>query len=432
MMSQALFFIFRLEYIIQLIAAELLAARGFQKRPGYPWRLLLSCLAAAAAYYELQSTPSPFAALPTLEMLLMGWKYLVVFGVTVLCLLFCYRENVWSVLFCCSAAQATQHLAHRVRDLVLTFLGPEIAFPWFLLLTAAVFPAVYAALYCLFFRKMRERRFPNINNKSMIFTVTACVILCLFIGVHDVFESAEARVTYDLTTILVCFFILCYQFGFLDHSYQQMEYEALQRAFADAQKQYELTREKIEIINIKCHDIRKQIRFLGREAKVDEDALREIADAVNIYDATIDTGSQVLDVILTDKSIYCDRNKIRFGCMIDGKNLGFISSMDMASLFGNLIDNAIEAVMKLRNPEKAIINLTVRTVGGLVMIHCENYYQPGLTLENGLPATTKADKNFHGFGMKSIRFVVEKYGGAMVLSPEEDVFSVNISIPIPA
>ena len=152
---------------------------------------------------------------------------------------------------------------------------------------------------------------------------------------------------------------------------------------------------------------------------------------MNIYDATIDTGSQVLDVILTDKSIYCDRNRIRFGCMIDGENLGFISSMDMASLFGNLIDNAIEAVMKLKNPEKAIINLTVRTVGGLVMIHCENYYQPGLTLENGLPATTKADKNYHGFGMKSIRFVVEKYGGAMVLSPEEDVFSVNISIPVP-
>ena len=424
--------VFSLEYIFQLLAAELLAAWSLRRQARFPLRATAACLLSVALYALLQRFSPSLSLGPVFDTLLAGWKYLFVFAFTVLCLRMCYAENIWSVLFCCTAAQATQHLAHRVRDLFTFGLSQGFQLPIFLAVTALVFPVVFTAVYFLFFRKLRNRQFPNINNRNMIFAASACVILCLFIAVHDyAISGTEGRVAFDLAMILVCFFILCYQFGFLDHSWQQAEYEALQQAFQSARKQYEMTRENIEIINIKCHDIRKQIRYLGREANVDESALKEITDAVRIYDATIRTGSPVLDVILTDRSIYCDRNRIHLGCMVDGACLSFIHSMDMASLFGNLIDNAIEAVMQLENPEKAIINLTVHSVGGMALIHCENYCRPGVTFEDGLPVTTKQDKYVHGFGVKSIRFVAEKYGGTVTLSQEDDVFSVNISIPIP-
>ena len=425
-------FVFRLEYIIQLLAAELLVGWSFRKREKFSLLLPAVCLLSGAFYWLLQSMPQPLADPTALQSFLAGWKYFAVFLFSVIGLHFCFAEGIWSILFCCSAAQATQHLAHRIRDLLLHLIGMQQPLHLFLALSALLFAGVYAGMHFLFFRKMRDRQFPNINNRSMTFTVTACVILCLFIGVHNVQSSLEETVVYDLAMALVCFFILCYQFSFLDQSYQKLENEALQRTLQEAKKQYEMTREKIEIINIKCHDIRKQIRILGREAHVDEAALREITDAVNIYDAAYDTGSQVLNVILTDRSIYCDRNQIRFGCMIDAEHLDFIGSMDLISLFANLIDNAIEAVRKLEDPEKAIINLSVRTQGGMVLIHCENYYRPGAVLEDGLPVTSKGDRNLHGFGLKSIRFVAEKYGGALSISMEDEVFSVNVSIPIPA
>ena len=164
---------------------------------------------------------------------------------------------------------------------------------------------------------------------------------------------------------------------------------------------------------------------------MDEAALKEITDAVSIYDAGINTGNQVLDVIVTDRSIYCDSTGIRFGCMIDGAPLEFISSMDMVSLFGNLIDNAIEAVKNLEDPEKAIINLNVRTQNGMILIHCENYFSSDLTMVDGLPVTTKDDPVFHGYGVKSMRYVAEKYGGTLSFVADGDVFNTNVMIPIP-
>ena len=434
-MNEILFDLIRIEYALQLLAAEALVSLGFRKKKVFAWRAVVACVLTVALYAGTLLVPNFFPYGSLAGALSAGWRYILVLAFTVLCLKACYEESIWSLLFCCSAAQATQHLAHRVRDLVLTvFTGGTVASlspVAFLVVTVAVFSAVYAVMYAALFRKLKSRTFPNINNRRMTFAAIVCVVLCLWIGVLVTYENLQNAILFDIAMILLCFFVLAYQFDFLDESYKRLEYENLQHAFSEAKKHYDLTKDNIDIINIKCHDIRKQIRLLGREAKVDEAALKEITDAVNIYDSGISTGNQVLDVILTDRSIYCDRSGIRFGCMIDGEILGFISSMDMVSLFGNLIDNAIEAVRKLEDPEKAIINLTVRAQNKVVLIHCENYFSADLTMVDGLPVTTKDDLVFHGYGTKSMRFVTEKYGGTISFAAEGDVFTTNILIPIP-
>ena len=430
-MEHILSFISCTDYSYEILIAEYLIALNFQKRSHFWPRALFSLICCSGMNFLLLNIADlfPYGTVP--GMVFAGWRYFILFSVTIFFLCFIYDESIWSSAFCASAAQAAQHLAHRLRDLIEATTGFRDNQTAHLLITVMVFSATYAVVYFLFFHKLRDKEFPNINNRNMICTITACVVICIFIGAHGVFDSVLNYVIYDLSMTMTCFFILCYQFGFLDSSYKDMEYESLQRMFQQAKKHYDLTCENIEIINIKCHDIRKQIRFLGREAKLDEGALKEITSAVNIYDSGIDTGNKVLDVILTDKSMICGKNKIRFGCMIDGEALPFMSSMDMVSLFGNLIDNAIEAVMKLEEIEKAIINLNIRTLNGAVFVHCENYFNSSLNMEDGIPRTTKQDQNYHGFGIKSIRFIVEKYDGTMTIVPEDDVFNVNIIIPIP-
>lgn len=63
-------------------------------------------------------------------------------------------------------------------------------------------------------------------------------------------------------------------------------------------------------------------------------------------------------------------------------------------------------------------------------IHIENYCEDELEFRNGLPVSTKGDDNYHGFGMKSIQYVVEKYGGNLVANLEEKIFSVDIIFPV--
>jgi signal transduction histidine kinase len=61
----------------------------------------------------------------------------------------------------------------------------------------------------------------------------------------------------------------------------------------------------------------------------------------------------------------------------------------------------------------------------------ENYFEGDIKLANGLPVTTKRDKDNHGFGLKSIRYAAEKYGGTMTINIEENWFILRILLPLP-
>ena len=64
------------------------------------------------------------------------------------------------------------------------------------------------------------------------------------------------------------------------------------------------------------------------------------------------------------------------------------------------------------------------------MIRVENYYEGGIEIEEGNPATTKEDRQFHGYGIKSIRYIVNKYDGAVYIDTEDQWFDLKILIPL--
>ena len=199
------------------------------------------------------------------------------------------------------------------------------------------------------------------------------------------------------------------------------------------QEQYALTRETIDIINRKCHDLKHQVAALRNisSAEQREAHLSEIERSIQIYDSTLETGSRVLDTVLTEKSLYCGTHQITMTCMADGRRLSFLDDVDIYTIFGNAIDNAIESVSGLTAPEKRAIAVSVWSKSGLLLIQFENYFEGTLRFENGLPLTTKADKSSHGFGIRSIGYTVRKYGGHLTISAEDHLFLLSISIPLP-
>jgi len=104
---------------------------------------------------------------------------------------------------------------------------------------------------------------------------------------------------------------------------------------------------------------------------------------------------------------------------------------DIYSLFGNILDNAIDAVSRIDDPEKRMISLTVSDRNGLLLIEEENFCHSPLVFEDGLPITTKSNRDYHGFGMQSIRLLTEKYKGSLKVKQDEGVFRLSIMLPIP-
>ena len=116
--------------------------------------------------------------------------------------------------------------------------------------------------------------------------------------------------------------------------------------------------------------------------------------------------------------------------MVDGKKLAFMPVGDICALFGNAVENAIEAVSRLERAEERCISFMVRESRGMLVATIDNYFSGPLEFEDGLPKTTKGEAGWHGYGLKSIQRVAEKYGGQAAVLVDE-MFHLTILIPLP-
>ena len=99
--------------------------------------------------------------------------------------------------------------------------------------------------------------------------------------------------------------------------------------------------------------------------------------------------------------------------------------MDLSTIFGNALDNALEASVKLP-PEQRLITVKARSIHDVLMIVFENYAAAGR--KNG---TSKEDGFLHGFGIPNIQKAVEKYNGECVIRQEDGKFVMKNIIPLP-
>ena len=114
---------------------------------------------------------------------------------------------------------------------------------------------------------------------------------------------------------------------------------------------------------------------------------------------------------------------------MDVESLAFLRPSDLATMFGNLLSNALEAERKVAERSKAYIGLKVFKKGGMVSVHIENYWPEEVVFKKGLPTSTKGDSVNHGFGVKSVSYVANKYGGTASFVHIDDVFEANVLFP---
>ena len=150
-----------------------------------------------------------------------------------------------------------------------------------------------------------------------------------------------------------------------------------------------------------------------------------------IFDSKIKTGNQALDTILTGSILTCDENHIQWTCMADGTALEFMDAFELCRLIGNTLDNAIESVLRIDEEEKRFIAVNIWRRDGLSFIKISNYCAENPVFENGIPLSTKLNKSEHGYGMQSIKAIIEQYGGHWGINIEDGIFTLSIMFPVP-
>lgn len=197
-------------------------------------------------------------------------------------------------------------------------------------------------------------------------------------------------------------------------------------------EQYQQFEANNEVLHRIYHDLKHQIAYLEdeRDANKRRQALSEMKETLLRHEARISTGNTVLDTLLTSKSLICLDEGITMTCYANAEGIGFISTMDLCAILGNALDNAIEYARTVSEMDSRLIRVFVSREGSFVVIRIENYCDRILKFRNGLPDTTKADKEHHGYGLRSIRISVEKYNGALEVKQEDDWFILVAMIPV--
>lgn len=419
------------ELMITLCVACFLYLLPLKRRPGYRLRLFAAaagmCAAIGAAGLWTANCPE-FVVPPMVSTM----------GYFALCCLFiygCAAMPPGAAVYCAAWAIITQQIAHEVSFIVLGGSGTENP------ITAAcytlvVFVVIYGLAGATIARYMPENGVYQVGPRqlsSALFLLIVFEILFGFLRAEDGITFHDVRIWNILLIQCYCVTILYLQNTLFKKSAMKQELDTLNQLWHQQKAQYDLSRETIALINHKCHDLKHQIAAMRAITSPEErdKYLREIENSVQIYESIVKTGNEVLDTVLTEKSLSCKANNIKINCIADGRQMDIFDPVDMYTVFGNAIDNAIESVKQLQNQEMRMIDVLVYVRKQFLMIHIMNPIGSRLKFDGELPVTTKAKNGYHGFGLKSIRYTVEKYNGFMKIDTEENIFSLKILIPLP-
>ncbi len=418
-----------INFPIELLIAIFIVAGRSVKRKCWSLRIGIAFLVTSLSMLELLKRfgrdSGPFGMV----------SFLCVVVLISLMVFYIYKMSLREAVYYSLIGYAMQHFASSTYILLCIIVvkgAPDIT--WLSVKTLPLYilsyTCSYGLLYLIFLRK-----FPKENTRKYDFLVSAEVFLLVmpialilsFIE-KEILRTNSQLAVCQIYAMIACFLVLWIQYWQRKVLRMKMEMAMQDQMISERRKQFNQSIANIDVINHKCHDLKYQIQALKTEEMSEnrKKAIDELTNAVNFYDDFFRTGNEILDTVLMEKSISCRRYGITFTAMADGNKLGFMNPMDLYVMFGNALDNAIEAVREISETEKRIISVHLETKESLLILQIENTVSHTVIFEkDGNIRTTKDDPENHGFGIASIRQIVEKYDGSLALHADEQIFSLT-------
>lgn len=366
--------------------------------------------------------------------------FLLMLGIIYLC----FNIKLIDVLFDGTGGYALQHAIFCLITIITYFTGNiDTGSLGGLLLDYALLriaPYAIVALIIYFYvikPKWKNGELEFKNKKVLLFSVIIFLGAIILNEFTFYVPGEPATITTTFTSAVVCkgYSIICcvvslsMLFSITKTEKIERDKYLQERIFEIQKSQYSISKETVELVNIKFHDIKHIIGVLkSGDSKGNGEMLEKLNEEVSKMGVIFDTGNKSLDTVLMQKALICQNNDIRFTCAADGELTKIIDDIDLYVLLANILDNAIKAVKTLDKHLRSI-ELTIGESGGTLLISCENFCEKNNEFIDGLPVTD-GDKRYHGFGTRSIVHTAEKYNGAVSMSQEDGVFRTNIIFPL--
>ena len=343
----------------------------------------------------------------------------------------CFDVSLWSAMFLSSSGYILQNIASCLKALLhhSEYFGKlMVSTPGVLFMDLVIYGGVGLAAFFIF-RSYTEKGEGQFNNRlKAVFSVIVLFVCAGIIRMEGILGLPDSASTYGMKDrvyqILCSCFILALQYGILERADMSRQMDAMRELIHQQRVQFETSKQNAQLVNEKYHDLKKMLNdFRGRLSNEQIDALQQRIGGMT---AVARTGNEILDVLLMEKAVLCTQKEIQITCYASESDLDFVEDIDLYFLMNNLLTNAMEATEKLPAGER-FITINVSRSGDMALVHMENSCEGPVEMENGLPKS-QGDPRYHGFGMKSVARLVDKYDGSLAVKYMDRVFCVDMTL----
>lgn len=428
-----------LRFVWELWAAELILLFPFAKAKGkIGWRITGSVVVLGVCsqfYFMIYQNRAGLPGLLYHSVILVWYLFLVL--LTLLFTKQCFSLSFSDAIYIVTVGYSAQHIVYVTVHEVLAkgFLTDLNRYLWLYVILSVLFSALWYFIVYLFFNKNLSLCGGSISEdtwKGIMRQMFSLVILMVstFTCQHIFEESEGLRYYAAMLDFLICILIMTNQYSLCRVSLETKEKAILTQMRSDSARFYSVSKELIETINRKSHDMKHVLNALEH---ADSDERQQFIDdtrnEIETYQHVVRTDYEDLNTILAEKSLYCENRGIHLNCVVGDVPDNVFSALDLYVLLGNAIDNAVECVSGLADEKKHVITVNVGCTEAFISIQINNYYEGDLKMQDGFPVTSKSGKYYHGFGLKSIRSIAVKYGGDISIDTGNGIFSLQIMIP---
>ena len=361
-------------YIIEILLAEFLFFFHFERRNMFWLRFLVGLPVFVFLAIVL---PNLVAYLTP------GFFSLIIFLLSLVLLKFLFSNPFSYLLFCSISAQLIQNMSYNIECCLYYPFQESFNLVGRFFLTSGCLLLVYGLSYFFLVRRMGKAAIKG------VYVYVMAIVTALFVYLMQFLLTVYGLDTYfvaRLPLLVCCVFGLAVQFGFLSIRTSKEENEKLEILLERDARQYRQMAENAELISLKAHDLK---HFLDAEkgGGVLDEEREDIREALESFEADSDYGNGPLNVVLQEK--------------------------------------------KMEKGKRTIL-LTLSRKKDMLLFHVENYCPEKISFVDGLPLTTKEDSRYHGFGLRSIRYVALKYHGMMNAETDGNLFTLDVLLPIPS
>ncbi len=422
-MTAAIFY-GHVDFPLLLILGETLIARFFVKRSHSFIRYLLYVLLTIGCnfglYYLGKAVNSTFYSISV---------PFIVFLISLAGLFFCFHASFASYLLAANIGYCLQNTSYCLASLVRMIFGFDADEKWYFMMTILI---PIFSLYVFLFEKLylskpeKVKGIGQITEKrQIIITFISCIAISFLssIGMYtaQLSNSPMGWISVYCFNICVGIISITSELELLTSRSKIREAAQIKARYDKDKEAYRQNTENIEMINIRMHDLKHQMDSLSN--KLGEEEIKSLKKSIDTFCQKVKTNCAALDFVLQEKGVALLNNQIQLTCMLNGEKLNFMPKEVLYSLFENALSNSIEAVKKLP-VEKRLISIRGVDLGDYMHIHIENYSP---SLKNvSLGETSKKDKTSHGYGLKSMKNIMEEHSGKFSYQVEDGIFSLDL------